>query len=79
LTSGNFLKGWINLEAEHDPTGIGGVGMNLIQLMRLLIAEYCLAIAIRAVPQDCDDGIDLVKTVREYLKRSASRQGYSSF
>jgi hypothetical protein len=51
---------------------------DLIQMMRLLIAEYCLDKAMRLAPLDCEAGMDIEKTVGEYQKRSAIRHMHSS-
>jgi hypothetical protein len=46
---------------------------SVLDQLRLLLAEKCLAIAVTLAPRN-DDGVDLMESIRDYLQRSLHRE-----
>jgi hypothetical protein len=63
---------------QHMNQWLQNNSKDLVQMMRLLIAEYCLDKAMRLAPSDCEAGMDIEQTVVEYQKRSSIRPRHSS-
>lgn len=63
------------LQMEHAANGVKGADTmhDPVKEIRLMMAQKCLDLAIDIAPLDCEDGIDLVRTVRDYCQRVIER------